>query len=931
MRLQEKIGVRSVRLALGLLAGTMLFNVQAQTASDTKIQKVEITGSNIKRINAQTASAVQVITSDEIQKSGATTVRQILEKLTSSSSTLTDVNGSNSFAGGASSISLRSLGKSSTLTLVNGRRVSPYGLADGAQENFINVDTIPADIIERVEVLKDGASAIYGSDAIAGVVNIITKREFKGVSVNGALQHSLKNSHLAKERVGSITGGIGDLAKDGYNALAHVEVFHRAPFSARNVIEDVDDWYKKYINPNFGVRSTFSYPGNFIGRDPKTGKAISEPAPNCAPENLSGGLCVFDQWARVNYSPESKRTNFYSSARKIFTPQLSGFAEFSYSKTQTIYGSTPPLLQPGSSSTWYDGKNQIVRNFVDPVTIPASHPSNPYGFPIPLRYRFADDVGVFKNIVDADQFRLMFGLDGTFGAWDWNAAFGHMGGKAEQVMRGSKHASNYLNAINSGEYKFGGQNSPELLMRMFPTIVIGGEIKTTFLDVKANRELMNLGGGALGLALGVDIRKESFKMYNSQNILNAEIAGFGSTNFDGSRTLFAAFAEVIAPVTKDLELSGAIRADKASTAGASVVPKVGVKFNVNPQILLRSTFAGGFRAPNLAESSNAGSRSSFANNIEDPKRCATAIAQYNILNASSSSVDKADALTARGLGCTVSVGNLTVTNPDVKPEKTRSYTVGAFFQPSKNFSIGLDYFRIDRRDEIGTKPTVQVLSNEDNVPGSVERLSALTPEEVRITTRVKELAPNATNVDFKVPKIAAIRSRWENLDKTRVSGVEIDIRSNWDWGSYGRFDAGLDATYNIDYRGWDTNDNTYTENLVGNYLNYRYKAVLKFGLTKGSWSGGLRINHQAGTTMVTDKYDKINSIAGCASKNIPAEDCDLASDTTVDFSLSYKGFKNTVIGLNMQNMFDRHSLLNIRAGNAPLRGRVVKLSASYSF
>lgn len=161
------------------VAMTLVSSQFAMAQEAAKPQRVEITGSNIKRAQVETASPIQTMTRQEIIQTGASNVRELLDTVTASASALSDVDGSNSFASGASGVNLRDLGKSSTLVLVNGRRVANYGFADGAQENFTNIDAIPTDIIDRIEILKDGASAIYGSDAVAGVINIITKKRIQ--------------------------------------------------------------------------------------------------------------------------------------------------------------------------------------------------------------------------------------------------------------------------------------------------------------------------------------------------------------------------------------------------------------------------------------------------------------------------------------------------------------------------------------------------------------------------------------------------------------------------------------------------------------------------------------------------------------------------------------------------------------------------------
>ncbi|MET3138225.1 outer membrane receptor protein involved in Fe transport [Undibacterium sp. GrIS 1.2] len=509
MIFNEKIGVRSVRVALTTLAaGSIVISgyARGQTATES-VQKIEITGSNIKRTESETSSPVQIVSRQEIIQSGANTVREILDNLTSNTGALSDKGGSNSFAGGASGVSLRQLGKSSTLVLLNSRRVSNYGFADGAQETFVNIDTIPAAVIDRIEILKDGASAIYGSDAVAGVINIITKKEFKGLQFNAGIQRAGTNNSTDKEKILSITGGLGELNKDGFNIFAHLELFQRDAFTTRSILDKVDPWFAAYVNPNVGVRSTYAYPGNFIKT---SGKGITGPASGCTPENIEGGLCRFDQWARVEQSPAADRVNLLASGRLNLSNDVTAFSEVQYSKTKTTYNSTPPIMQyTGAASTWYNAKTGTIARYTEPL-LPANNPFNPFGAPVQLRYRYADDVSIFKNVAEASQYRVVAGLEGTTSGWDWNAAIGTMGSKAEMRQRGPKSVNGYLNAINSGEYKFGGTNSADLLLRMFPYVGFNGESTTHFADAKATRELMNLPGGATGY--------RSWRRFTTRNI-----------------------------------------------------------------------------------------------------------------------------------------------------------------------------------------------------------------------------------------------------------------------------------------------------------------------------------------------------------------------------------------------------------------------------
>ena len=823
-------------VAVALAFGAAPFALAQQSdagATAQPIQKVYVTGSNIKRaVDTETSSPVQVITSAEVAQIGASTVKDVLDTLTANTGALSDLGGGSSFASGASGVSLRNLGKNSTLTLLNGRRVSNYGMADGGQETFVNIDALPSEIIERVEILLDGASAVYGSDAVAGVINIITKKDFQGTRLRASARQSLLNSKLDKDQTASITSGFGDLAKDGFNVFGHIEAYHRNPYTDRQIENTVGDWYIKHVNPSFGVTSTYSYPGNFVDRYPANysdpalaGKSFTVARPGCA--TIVDGTCRFDQYDRLGIHAEADRVNFYGGARMNLSSGRSLYSELTLAQTKTTYYNPPPIMQyTGTPSRWYSSKEGVLKFFTEPK-LPVGHPDNPYSFPVSLRYRYADDVEMFKSEAKATQYRAMVGMEGTDYGWDWNAAVGAMGSKADNDLRSAKHAANYLAAINSGEYRFGGKNSPELLNRMFPVITFAGESKQIFADIRASRELMQLSGGALGLAVGAEARREEFDSWTSENVANAEIVGYGSIAVSGARNVAAAFAELNAPLTKKLEVNGAVRVDKVGKTDASVVPKLSARYEVNKSFMLRGTYAHGFRAPNVAETGKV-ALSAFNNSIQDPKRCAVANQIYDALQKGNT-LDKADSTRARDLGCRVSFASSVQGNPDLEPEKSRSFNGGFVFEPFKDLSLTVDYYHIERRNEIGTKNTNEVLANEDQVPGSVQRLP-VTEDDLRLAARASELA--GRTFTWPVGPVAALNRRYENLHKTRVKGVDMEVNHRLNLGSYGRLATNVKANYQLDYRTWDSIDNDYSENLVGNYFEYRYniRAATTWGL-----------------------------------------------------------------------------------------------------
>ena len=209
----------SPRLGLALAGALLSLPVLAQEA--TPIARVEITGSNIRRAQAETASPVQTLNAADIEKSGKSSVAELLQTLAVDNQGSVPTTFGNGFAAGASGISLRGLGTASTLVLLNGRRVAPYGLADDGQKVFADLNIIPLEAVERVEILKDGASAIYGSDAIAGVVNVILRRDYQGTAIKG--NYGKTKDWDGRDAHAAITHGFGDIDRDRYNVLLNLE------------------------------------------------------------------------------------------------------------------------------------------------------------------------------------------------------------------------------------------------------------------------------------------------------------------------------------------------------------------------------------------------------------------------------------------------------------------------------------------------------------------------------------------------------------------------------------------------------------------------------------------------------------------------------------------------------------------------------------
>ena len=220
-----------IRLAILALCATSAHLSALAQQQTQDLSRVEITGSRIKRVDAEMPAPVQVITRAQIEQSGATSITEVLKSLPSNNAGAFDENAVASFTPGAGGVSLRGLGAQATLVLINGRRVAPFGFASGGQTTFVDVNSIPLDAVERIDVLLDGASALYGSDAMAGVVNVILRRDFNGLQVRGSVGQAMPYGDATSKRAALIWGK-GSLAADKYNFFINFEHTEQDPVKA---------------------------------------------------------------------------------------------------------------------------------------------------------------------------------------------------------------------------------------------------------------------------------------------------------------------------------------------------------------------------------------------------------------------------------------------------------------------------------------------------------------------------------------------------------------------------------------------------------------------------------------------------------------------------------------------------------------------------
>ena len=863
-----------LRAVVSALAAVLPLTVAAQQAPR---EKIEVTGSNIKRVDAEQASPVTVVRREDIEKSGAATISDVIRALP------LDNNGSISdafsigFAAGASGVSLRGLTVNSTLVLLNGRRMAPYGLADDGQRSFVDLNAIPLDAVERIEILKDGASAIYGSDAIAGVVNVILRRDFQGASANvtaGRSRHGDGDEYRA-----SITAGTGSPQRDRFNAFVNLEVAGRDEIAQKdrggylgtNDLRPFGYQDQRPGNPNtaWGTTSPLL---NARPVDPVTGGSPGAyvPPAGCAPQNQDEDH--FCRWNIVDYTtiqPEVNRTNVLGKLTWAVSDATELYAEAGYFTTKTKTRSTPA----GGNSTWANVRDLAVVNSNN-VFLPVGHPDNPFNAQnrgARIRYQFAD-VGPRRNEYETDVTRLIGGVRGALAGWDYDAGVGYVRSETERISRGYIRYSVLREMIANGTYRFGANanlNSAETYARLSPTLANNTESSTTFVDARGSRELMELPGGPLSIALGLDLRKEELDSPGTPYTFEGDIIGLGYSAFKGDRDVTALFAEVVAPVTRGLELNAAFRSDRYSDYGSSTTPKVGIKWTPTRNLALRATYAEGFRAPSPAENGNSSSAgySTFLDPVrcdvtEDPRDCGSA-----------------------------STVVLTTGNTSIRPETSKSYNAGIVFEPTNSTSISFDYWRIQRSDEIlGADPNA-ILQNPGGYPGA----------------QVVRDEPDAEYPNLP-GRVLAISAPYLNGPRTTTSGFDIDVAQRFALGGAGRLTANLIMTYVRSFR------RILPDGTVSEYIGTHGPTSLSGNAGTPRVRGTFRLSWERGPATVTGLLNYVSGMRGiesaggeCLNPDNYGDgvECRIASFTTFDLTGSYKVTPKLELYGSIRNLFDR--------------------------
>lgn len=884
--------VRKARLLAGVataatflsLAATPAFAQQAPGAGDTATPAdhaadsgggdIVVTGTLFRRTDTETPSPITVLTADDIGKRGITTVQGAIQTLSSNNgpALVNSATANGAFAGGASAISLRGLTTSSTLVLFDGLRAAYYPLADDGVRNFVDLNTIPDEIVERVEVLKDGASSTYGADAVAGVVNVITKKEIKGLHATAEAGISQRGD-AANHRL-SATFGYGDLSEQGYNVYVSGHYLNSAALYNKdrgypyNTADLTGLCSRTGTTGQLGVCGPNNIEngatnGVFNGLSTRTDAFMVRPydatnttalgryqllngCQGLTPYTLSDSdyagnptapRTVCQQDIVHDYGQiEPKMQRWGASAHltaNIGNAQLTG--EFNYERSESSYTGLASIIRAAAPAgidfpAYTTAANATVLTlpvYICPrgTTVDCTaangtlNPNNPFA----AQGQVARIVGRLPtstefNSSQSDVFRAALGLHGNFGDWNYAIDGTAMISKLTTVAKGYVYIQHLLDEIADGSYNFVNpqQTSQAALDYLTPTQINHQNSHLYQVQGSISRDFFQLPGGPLQVAVGGAFRHESLydpsgnPDYNGPTERYFRLNAFGAT---GKREVESAYFEINAPVLDMLEINGSGRYDHYSTGQSNFSPKIGAKFTPIKQLAIRGTFSKGFRIPSFAE--------------------AGALPTTGYVTAPLSSLPQSyidQHLTAGGVPnlyitqclTNVCVGETTVGNPNLKPEKSRNFTAGAVFQPVHNISFTVDYYNIEKTNAITSVDFGSAIANYYATGQTSFNGVTITPDEPDPDH------PNAMR------RVAFAQGSFINANKINTSGLDFGARGTFNLGSKVKLTSNIEATYIINL------DTTFPNGTVQHYAG----TLGNFNLTSGTGTQRWRGNWQ---------------------------------------------------------------------------------------
>jgi iron complex outermembrane recepter protein len=907
--LTEKTMARTLRLvfsgttlAAGFgFAGNAL--AQTQDAQQAPIARVEITGSAIKRIDAETSVPVTVIRADDLKKEGITTIEQVMANLSVSQAQQGTSQSVGSSTGGASFADLRGIGQNKTLVLLNGRRLANNAYDSSAPD----LNMIPFAALERVEVLRDGASSLYGSDAVGGVINFITKKNFQGgVATFG---EDVPSHGGGRSINANVAFGFGDLDTQGWNISAVVDHQEQYPVTGTD---------RSYNTRYPGGLSSSTFPANYY----QGGDSVNPAGPGCTtgvhliPDGGTG--CLMTTSSFVDYIPRNVRdSGLIRGTMKLGEHELGVEYLTSQSVVATTIAPVPygglymnRLRPDGTANPYYPTAGGLDPTYTEPFMPDGVQPGFAH-----VKWRDMPN-GVRQDKNTNRQQRLVVSLQGNIGGWDYESAVTWNENRVQEQLFGYSNGNIVTAGVLNGVINpFGDQSAAGTAL--LNSAALSGVIQTargqsTGADFHASREVGDWlnAGRAAALALGVQGTYDKFTSAANTEFAEKVVASTGidpNTFNSGTRHVFAGYGELNVPIIKTLDVTGSVRYDKYSDFGNSTNPKVSFRWQPAQSVMLRGSYSTGFRAPSLYEIHSAQTYTNTAGTYDDPINCPGG----NPLPGHS-----------RAANCSQQFQVLGGGSSTLQPEKSKNATLGLVLEPLKGLSVGFDFWALKLDHQISTLSQDDVFTQ---LVGGVPKFSSVYHRNPNGELSVDgSQCPNPATCGY-------VDLRNQNLGGIITNGLDLSVNYRLRSAGYGNFTFASNTTYVHKYEYQNTEGGEWHQN-VGVYSGtnpvFRWQSTNNLVWNRNAYSAGLTMHYKSGYLDQDQDPDH------------PELRNHVASYTTFDTYVAWTQPKGLGLTVGVRNLFDKDPPLSyqdatFQAGYDPrytdVLGRTFYARATYTF
>ena len=833
---------------------------QETEESAATLDTIEVTGSRIKRADVEGALPITVINRAQIDASGEISVADYLRGTTFNSfGSIRPQSGSSAQA--TAGVSLRGLGEGRTLILIDGRR-APVAAATG---NFQDINAVPLAAVERIEILSDGASAIYGSDAIGGVINIITRKDFNGVEITygvgsptldgGDTEQGSIIFGTASER-GRLLGGISLDSRD--------IVFQRSrPWSSGGV-------------SSFGNNIQFNPTGGFIAH-PTNGSRM--PGFDCTTNGFfqtgttaANRRCQYDfTFVAADEASVKNQSTFLRGDYQI-NDNWSTYLNAQVSRVQS-FGRYAPV----PSSPWLNGSNGVAIAPGNPNHPAVRFPGDPYyaslaGQTLYVRHRFAA-LGNRDDSIENGLYDFTAGFQGRLGAFDLD--FGVRTSESKSIVLGRNYvlASSAQAAVNNGTYLLFNPFATDPAVANSLIVTINRESTTKMREAfaSASFDLFEMGGGTAAMAVGAEYREENWDdIYDSLSAAGVVSGSAGNSAF-GSRDIKAAYFEALFPIIDTFEVTLAGRFDEYSDYGNDFAPKIAMRWQPLDTLTLRASYGQGFRAPTL---DIVGQQPAFgADGIADPRTC---IAQ------------------GQAAGCQTQVTSYTIANPNVSSEQSTQYSLGLAWDATDWLSLTVDHYNTKIEDQLA-------FFDSGDLAACLAGTTTFCPTGV--SALPANLSPPLPALGLGVARdpvtgeILYTQIGYSNLGTIETNGIDLSVRTQFDGGNWGEFSNLLQVSYVGSYEVNGTDQ-------IGLNGVPEFRATLQNTWAKGDFSAAWNIN----------MIDSTSSTAADSGYTVGYAQ-QVASFVTHDVQATWSAPWNGRLTLGVNNVLNRGpSLDDLEAG-----------------